>query len=364
MKDWKDFVIEKKAQLFPGQGFDKNTGSITLPTQRYDYRKDPRFARAYSFYRDVAPAIRMRELGVDKLPEEEARAFKQLEDVPVTLSSLKQFDGRYSTSPGWDTRSPTWMRFIDPLGSVLGWRNEQVYIDTSVPDKDYSRVLVHELRHALARRMKIGDVEKLNGIYGFLDADICPELEGYSKRKGAEEMFTTNKEHQFEIYDKLYDELGRPPTAAEYLKAVDDGDYLHQTFSKDVNGYEFYANEYRENSGNALIPKYEGSDSERKAEDYIRKNNVPERYIAEKGAPAPSWTQMMHPSVRSHMEDIISGKKNGRFNVSPAQEIRYKSRLDYYDKANEQLDKKRKDAMKNISRVTNPIASVASSRKA
>ena len=284
--EWKDF-LEKSAQLFPGQGVGRN-GNITLPgakvepqRPKYDIRTDPKFSRAYSFYRDIAPAIRMKELGVDKLPEEERRAFDELQYIPV-VQNAERDDGPSNAAAWYDKAAPRlertdWLDDINWIGHLLGHYDpsgEKVSLTSGATAIN----LVHELRHALAKRVSLGNHGHLNNIYGFLGNNIKPELGNkgmeYSNKFGLEELFTTNKEHQFRIYEDLYDKLGRPPTAEEYFKATEDNGYILRSFNSPVNGYEQSVNRSNENPNGIFTAPvlFEKIDLIRKAMQSISKN--------------------------------------------------------------------------------------------
>lgn len=154
------------------------------------------FQSAYDFYRDVAPAIRMRELGVKALPENERKAFEELGRIPV----------RYTRD------LPDGVGARHHYGN--GGADEYILLSEGATQRD----LVHELRHALARRVGSGSIDKLDRVWKFRSGNIAPKKPGYSDRWRDEEMLTTNKEHQFMTYSKLRDRLKRKPTADEYFK--------------------------------------------------------------------------------------------------------------------------------------------------
>lgn len=172
--------------------------------------KEGKFQWAYDFYKDIAPAIRMRQLGVSKLPENEQAAFNRLGSVPVAwVKELpREVAGRhYNNAPG--------------MGEYIALRegNKKDGTPYATP-----RVLVHELRHALERSIPTNkkDTDFLNRIFGFIGVDINPDRPGYSKVMSREEMLTTNKEHQFRVYERLRNKLGRPPKPDEYFKYIDE----------------------------------------------------------------------------------------------------------------------------------------------
>lgn len=190
-------------------------------------RSKENFQQAYDFMSDIAPAIRMRQLGVDKLPENEARAFEDLKKVPVHWSSKlnKSTVGQHNSRVG---------------------DGELILLNDGTTEgslRANPSTLVHELRHALERRVpsKKQDTDFLDKIYRFLGVDIAPDKPGYSARWGGEEMFTTNKQHQFRIYQSLANHLKRKPTAAEYFKHVDSipDVYMFNDYRRvPLNGYQ------------------------------------------------------------------------------------------------------------------------------
>lgn len=188
------------------------------------------FQQAYDFMSDIAPAIRMRQLGVDKLPENEARAFEDLKKVPVHWSNKlgKGIGGQHNSRVGAGE-----LILLNDGTTEGSWRADP-------------GILVHELRHALERRVpsKKKDTDFLDKIYRFLGVDIDPKKPGYSARWGGEEMYTTNKQHQFRIYQSLANHLKRKPTAAEYFEHVDsipDLDLFNDYRRAPLNAYQLRA---------------------------------------------------------------------------------------------------------------------------
>lgn len=193
----------RSSARFPAQA---NGAAISAVPAKFDRGK---FQNVYDFYNDIAPAIRMRELGVEKLPDEEADAFASLSSIPVEIGKLpKGVGGRH-------------VRTDDGLGSKKIILSD----DKSISDFTSRATLAHELRHALARKMRPGRGSEgfLNRIFGFLGkgVDINPRNPGYQSRLAAEELFTTNKEHQYRAYENLRNKLGRKPTAEEYFSHID-----------------------------------------------------------------------------------------------------------------------------------------------
>lgn len=190
------------------------------------------FQSVYDFYRDVAPAIRMRELGVSSLPKTDLDVFNNLSNIPVSFGDIGDRSGVHRET-------------ADGKGS-----KEIILSDTrNKSDAAARSALAHELRHALAR--KFGNNErssgKLNRILGFLGVDISPKKPGYAARYGNEEMFTTIKEHQYREYEKLRNMLKRAPTAAEYFEHIDklQPSQLYNNRKSPVNGYQEIADKVR-----------------------------------------------------------------------------------------------------------------------
>lgn len=281
---WKDFV--KSAQSVTGyvgpsvypttKGPDRNIGGID-------------FSPVYDFYSDIAPEIRKRQLGVDKLPKNEEKAFRDLGGVPVRLVDNIEED------PGW-------------VG-VHSYPNESIRIKRRDPDLSSDgnleqRTLVHELRHALERRIpsRKSDMDNLDKIWGFRGVDISPNRPGYSDRWGEEEMATTNKEHQFNEYQALRYKLGRKPTAKEYFDYVESLDGPAALYNRKivVNGYQNIADK-------AIGTKYNAEKGlEKRLEDVRRKMNaasMPSKFIYTNGNTVPKWFSMMPQYIKDDMTD-------------------------------------------------------------
>lgn len=240
---WKSFV--KYAQPSPGDVIKPHPAQMAksqVPQDGEAHSRqagaNPLFEQAYQFYRDVAPEMRRRELGVDRLPDDEINAFKSLQNIPVDMvESLPDgVSGRHNYKSSF-------------LSWLPGVRKEFIEIDKNMAGKDIAKTLVHELRHALARRLKTdrGVFDKLDSQWKFRGHDISGDSR-YNRNYGDEEMATTNKEHQFIIYRDLWSKLGRPPTPDEYFSKVDemgdDGSWMDSRAIK-VNGYQSNADDFR-----------------------------------------------------------------------------------------------------------------------
>lgn len=362
---WKDFVSEKRAQLLPGQGYNGLKGTVASPLE-YDIRTDPKYARAYSFYRDIAPAIRMRELGVDKLPENERKAFEEVSRIPVEFSSKPPKEdpkavGWYSQSTPPRYSSGDFLSKIDVLGHLLGfYRNgpEKIHLVRGTDARD----LVHEMRHALARRLNLGNNELIDKTYGFKGVNIRGTGDNkadidYSRRWGDEEQYTTNKEHQFDIYNTLYKELGRAPTPEEYFKASAEERRINQTFSTPTNGYEYYANLARSPNGSGIyFPRFYGTDKEREIGDMLSRENVPFRFVMGPGDAIPSWARMLDNDTQERMRQMSTGKETGLFHISPRSEILHAARWRNFVESLEEMQKLRIKAMQDVTGVSRPAA--------
>lgn len=202
-------------------------------------RKDEAFGRVYDFYRDIAPGIRMKQLGVEKLPDNEQKAFDQLSEIPVMWSNRLQDDrwGEYHPANGSGQR-------------------DFVLLNGKKKSEIKPNVLAHELRHALEKRMPSDkkSTDFLQDIFGYIGVDIAPKNPGYAERNAGEEMFTTNKEHQFRVYNQLRDSLKRAPTAQEYfdyVKGMKQSDLYNNHRKRWVNGYQQIADEVMK----ALVPR-------------------------------------------------------------------------------------------------------------
>lgn len=245
--DWKHFT-EKDAAAF-----DK----------RYDAYSDPQFKMPYSFLQEVLPEIRKRQLGVNELPENEAKAFASIPGVRVNLNT----DGLNASLP-WYANFPH--RMIN--GSLYN-----IYLDRN--DKDIRRNLVHEMRHYLARMgVSATDdkkaTEALQNVYGFRGSD---KLYNWLTRALApwlteEEMFTTNSEHQYRIYEKLWNRLGRKPTPKEYFESFKKKPKM-QIFNErlDPVGYDstIVPDYIKEIPENRQVTPEKYKDLERHADDFI-----------------------------------------------------------------------------------------------
>lgn len=227
----------------------KNVGNAALPyfypSKQVFNKKD--YGRAYSFYEDIAPEIRKRELGVDTLPENEQKAFRDILDVPVLFKDKMRegttghyvpknerrlsarnylIDLIYSSPQVYDemkNRHPGLEQELELNNPYFG----REHIGIRPNDKNIESTLVHELRHALESRLKNGNTAELDKLYRFSDFGLPMD-----------EMLTTNKEHQFRIYNGLWNKLGRKPTANEYFHAVENDKDVPNLRQKSVNGYQ------------------------------------------------------------------------------------------------------------------------------
>ena len=322
--------------------------NLLVKSAQWNPKTDPSFSRAYDFYRDIAPVIRRRELGVDKLPEDEEEAFRQILDVPVSRSGDlgDGINGQYS--PG-----------MFGLSSLLGKIHNGLRFGEEIelgPDAGPGS-LVHELRHALARRVPLGDSDKLNDVYGFKGVNIAPGfgfLGGniYSAALGDEEMFTTNKEHQFQVYNSLYDKLGRKPTADEYFSAADK---IENSDWRTLNGYESQANKERYGSAyRGPSPDYDKSDEKKRTEEFISKNKVPNTFTVRPGVETPTWFSALDTGLRSSLEDVANKPPGTEesFTFGAAEAVRRNSRYDYAKKFWDNLRKNRRSVLKDVSMST------------
>lgn len=259
------------------------------------YKDIPEYERVRSFYTDIAPVIRMRQLGIDKLPPNEAMAFEDILKVPVVMADRNE--GRPEHSG--------WYRYRYPSGK------ESIHVRRENSNRAKTETYVHELEHALARRIKLFDKNKLDEVYGPIIED-----------KG-EEAFTTNREHQFRIYTALYDRLGRRPTADEYIYAAGQPENIGLSFSSPANGYEQNANRYL----------FTGTPEGRKLKRELDRAQVPSYWIVKPGKPLPAWADMLKPENRPTKAGWIFPRHMIREQVFRSMELQ-----------------KRIDAMRNVSK--------------
>ena len=277
-----------------------------------------KYPEVYDFYKDIAPDIRKRQLGVTDLPENESAAFRDILSVPMTVGETLPDTGYYS---GWREYLPKWMplRYLMPRDHVNISSGQHA-------DED----LVHELRHALERRIGTskGQYDLLDKIYKFRGIDIMPWLPGYSSIFRDEEMATTNKQHQFVVYKELRKLLGRAPSSKEYFDYVEKipDDRLRALRSQVQNIYQRQADTmYNANNGK--------SDSE-------RLNKVPVSFTYLGGSKIPSWTDFA-PHIRQRMKSTPEGVE---LKMNPYYEegkIRDQEDIDSYGKGLLEISKNR-----------------------
>ena len=227
----------------------KNVGEAALPyfypSKQVFNKKD--YGRAYSFYEDIAPEIRKLELGVDTLPENEQKAFREILDVPVLFKDKMREGTTGHYRPKDERRLAARNRLIDMMYSSPQFYDEMKnkhpgleqelefnnpyfgleHIGISPSEENINGTLVHELRHALEARLKNGNTAELDKLYRFSDFGLPMD-----------EMPPTNKEHQFRIYNGLWNKLGRKPTANEYFHAVENDKDVPNLRQNSVNGYQ------------------------------------------------------------------------------------------------------------------------------
>lgn len=380
---WSDFV--KEAQLFPGQGYDNSMGAVTSPgykPKERDYslvaKGDPRFERAYRFFGEIAPAIRMREFGVDRLPDDEVRTFEHIQNVPVRMYAKGKWNGgdnangyyhsEYRPARPARHQRKDWLDDINLLGHLLGhYRGTPARLENehiALRDDASARTLVHEMRHALAGRIPFGSNELVNEVYGFNGKNIKPEAgeKGmeYSKAWGNEEQYTTNKEHQFRIYDELWDKLKRAPTAAEYMKATEDMGNVQSSFSSPVNGYEHAVGKSVGGNGR---DDFESSPQYAEWSNKMDKAGVPRGMVrVNRQTLFSDWFSMLPVSDQVDiMKDISDGKV---MMIYPRNMIMSKAKAQYMsDKTRDQMmDAKKQKLMREVSQSPRPGANVNSWR--
>lgn len=190
--------------------------------------KKENFQDVYDFWTEIAPQIKAREEGEKYLPWRFQRIFKNLMKTPVSYAKLDdKTSGRAKEMKG------------SPNGNAIELNN--------TPGVAKKSTLAHEIRHVYERLMeRMGSAfpkkskDILQKVYGFDGVDINPDKPGYSEKWGPEEMFTTNKEHQFLAYLDLKKSLGKKPTAAEYFKYINglSADDLIKMRRRLANGYQ------------------------------------------------------------------------------------------------------------------------------
>ena len=245
---WWPFSRKKEPLAPRGKPAVAKNPSVKSPvaTQPSVRKFDPReFKSVYDFYKDIAPAIRMRELGVKELDPNEMSAFRSLESIPVEWGILPDdTNGRHVPTP-----------------DLKGSKKIIISNSSEISDKEARSILAHELRHALAKKLGNDPTSssKLNGLFGFLGIDIKPSRPGYSDSMGDEEMFTTMKQHQYKMYERLRDSIGHAPTADEYFSYIDSmkPSDLYNERKAPVNGYQEIADKARKFfGGRRLVPGF------------------------------------------------------------------------------------------------------------
>lgn len=166
------------------------------------------FLDAYNFWNDIAPNIRLKEIGGDFLPYKEMSIFGLLPKTPVSYAKLRAGVAG-DTIKSNDSRTGRKVRLSNKPGVAQ------------------QHTLVHELRHVYEKLLeRIGKTHQkkskdiLQKVYGFEGVDISPGDEGYSDRMGEEELFTTNKQHQFLAYQDLARSLKKKPTSKQYFDYI------------------------------------------------------------------------------------------------------------------------------------------------
>ena len=166
------------------------------------------FTDAYDFWRDIAPYIKENEIGLSGLPFKVMKVFERIPSVNVSYKKLK---------------GKNLGQTVKDRNTVIGHRVEL----SNVPGRATPKDLVHEMRHIYERLMErlgkgFSDKSKgvLDKVYGFSKADIKPDTPGYSAKWGPEEMFTTNKQHQFRAYMDLKNRIKRRPSYKEYFDYI------------------------------------------------------------------------------------------------------------------------------------------------
>ena len=192
------------------------------------------FPSVYQFYKDIAPEIRKRQLGLDELPENERKAFDELLNMKFRHVPISKDNGSLGYYPS------AWKRYVP----FVNERNDYLELDKhGIPE-----IAAHEMRHALETRIPTDKEaqKKLDSFYGYNRKIIKPGIWGavYSFFAGNEESATTNKEHQFALYKELWRNLNRAPTASEYFDYVGGGklglsdEDIRHHLSGPINGYE------------------------------------------------------------------------------------------------------------------------------
>jgi len=305
---------DRKIYSFEWKRFVKEAGPVgrnTFERRRIGHKRyDPgykdlktEFPVVYDFYRDIAPYIRMRELGVDKLPENEEKAFREILDVPVVYNDSERFPGHYAP---WREFLGTRFSKYNPIRYIFPRDHVSLSRKTSLQRKNYDAA--HEYRHALERRIGLSEEAKraLNDVYGFRGANImgqnAPGWFGrlYSMILGDEEMATTNVEHQIDEYMKLRQKMEREgkgkPSGKEFLDHIDGmGTYLAQENRRNtLNGYQDVAD--RE------------IDLKNRKDYWNVMENAPYSFEYEGGSRFPSWIDFA-PHTKDVLRNVRTGEK-------------------------------------------------------
>ena len=247
---------------------------VTLRSWNSDYPE------VYDFYKDIAPEIRKRQLGVKVLPDDEQKAFNDVLKVPVAYTSNHMLNIAGMMVPGKNMFSK-----YNPLRYIAPLPDKKHVLLVKRQGQPLATQLVHELRHYLARGIGVDDADKLEDVYGFNKSPIgVGPL--YKLLLGEEEMATTNKQHQFTEYLKLRNMLGRKPTAQEYFDAISKMPENELRSSRRVvhNGYEEKANKNLK-------------EVQRKVE-----RKVPTIYRHKGGSGIPSWGRFVPDTVKTMMQ--------------------------------------------------------------
>lgn len=295
-------------------------------------KDDPMYKGVYSFYRDILPEIRKRELGVDVLPKEEQEAFASIPDVPVRYVKLR--DGIAGNWNNW-----LW----DPTMLLRGHANE-IWLNPEYKD---ASTLAHELRHYLQEKIKSRSLDALDNQYKYRGVDIHPNTYAwYDPRHWLPydeetELETTNVEHQFGIYESLMKQLGREPSAEEFFKKVDEdpvGIYVNERM-KPLNRYEEIAND-----NNKDYVSWESSPQRSALVKRLAEEEVPETADFVTGSEEPSWAKWLAPS---QLKELNAFPKGTTLEVMPTKAIEMDMK-DRWQKTNPQFQKNVQDFQKSM----------------
>lgn len=257
------------------------------------------FPDVYNFYKNVAPYIRMRELGVDQLPENERKAFEEILSVPVVYGDDDSVAGYYAP---WREFARTPLSKYNPLRYLMP--RDHIVVGKRTYGNATSTA-AHEIRHALARRISSSKSSNdiRDSVYGFRGTNIAkgmlPGFLGnvYSWLLGDEESATTNVQHQMAEYLRLKDKLGRDPTGPEFLDHIDN---LPTQVA--IANRERVVNGYQENADSRLA---------KAKRDKIRQ--IPYQMSFDKKSILPKWIDLA-PHTRKVIE---STQGDGVMNIFP-----------------------------------------------